>query len=113
MSRRAARVDANQSEIVTALRAMGAEVTDLSGVGSGVCDLLVSYRGNWYAIEIKDGRKPPSERRLTSDQVTWHGKQRAPVHVVTSRAEALDAIGATSGTPWRIALGDELPKGSM
>lgn len=105
--RRAARVDANQPEIVAALKAMGAEVTDLSAVGSGVCDLLVSYRGQWYAIEIKDGSKPPSKRKLTDDQVDWHGRQRAKVHVVKDRAEALDAIGATTGITWRVALGDD------
>lgn len=110
MSRRAARVDANQPEIVAALRSIGAEVTDLSRVGSGVCDLLVSYRGNWYAIEIKDGRKPPSERKLTPDQVEWHGKQRAKVHIATNIHEAFDAVGATTNTGWRTAMGDEVAR---
>lgn len=71
--RRAAKVDANQAQIVDALRSCGASVQPLHMVGSGVPDLLVGYRGRTALIEIKDGSLPPSKRQLTDDQLRWHG----------------------------------------
>ena len=44
-------------------------------------------------IEVKDGDKPPSARKLTPDQVTWHEAWRGQVCVVKSVEEALEAIG--------------------
>lgn len=93
--RRAAKIDANQPAIVQALRAVGASVQSLAAVGKGCPDLLVGFRGSDYLLEVKDGGKPPSERRLTPSQVEWHGVwQGAPVPVVASVDDALRAIGA-------------------
>lgn len=93
--RRAAKVDANQGEIVDALRAVGAKVQPLHMVGEGVPDLLVRYRGDLHLVEVKDGRKPPSDRRLTPAQLAWHLEWAgADLHVVKSVSEALIAIGA-------------------
>ena len=70
---KAARIDRNHVEIVAALRKAGAFVFSLAGVGKGVPDLLIGYCGKTALIEIKDGAKPPSARRLTPDQLAWHG----------------------------------------
>ena len=91
--RRAARVDHNQPQIVAALRAVGAFVQTLHVIGRGCPDILVSYRGCWTVMELKDGAKPPSARRLTPDEVAWHALAKAPVYVVSSVEEALAAIG--------------------
>lgn len=92
--RRAAKVDDNHKEIVSAYRSVGASVLDLSSVGQGCPDLLVGFRGVNYLVEIKDGSKPPSRRKLTDDQVkffdTWLGQRI----VIKSITEALEAIGA-------------------
>lgn len=94
--RRAAKIDANQPEIVRELSARGASVQSLSGVGAGVPDLLVGYRGVTYLLEVKDGAKPPSARELTLEQIDWHVEWRGgPCVVVNSADEALAAIGAT------------------
>ena len=69
--RRAARTDANHEEIVKALRAVGATVQSLAAVGHGVPDLLVGYQGKTILMEVKDGKKSPSKRELTEDQVKW------------------------------------------
>lgn len=102
--RRAARTDANQLEIASALTASGAAVTSLAAVGGGVPDLLVSYRGAWYLLEVKDGRKSPSRRKLTKAQTDWHPTQRAKVHVVETMEQALQAIGAITPAGDRWAL---------
>jgi len=46
-----------------------------------------------YLLEVKDGAKPPSERKLTPDQVEWHAAYRGRVKVVHSIAEAFYAVG--------------------
>ena len=91
---RAAKIDANQEQIVTALRAAGASVQSLAGVGKGVPDLLVGYQGQTLLLEIKDGRKPPSARLLTEDQLRWHGSWKGgALAVVDSPDAALRMIG--------------------
>ena len=93
--RRAAKIDANQEAVVIALRAAGAKVQSLAAVGKGVPDLLCQYKGTFYLIEVKDGRKPPSQRRLTDDQVKWHEEWKSAfLGVVESPDEALRFIGA-------------------
>lgn len=93
--RRAARVDANQTEIVQALRDMGASVAITSMVGSGFPDIVVGFRGRNYLIEIKDGSKPPSKRKLTEDEQRFFDAWRGTIFVVNNVNEALEIIGVT------------------
>ena len=70
--RRAAKVDTNHREIVAALERCGCSVQSLAAVGAGVPDLLVGVAARagrlTLLMEVKDGARPPSERRLTPDQ---------------------------------------------
>jgi Holliday junction resolvase len=74
--RRAARTDSNQTEIVAILRSLGCSVQMLHAVGAGCPDLLVGVAGQNLLIEIKDGSRKPSARRLTSDQGVWGAVER-------------------------------------
>ena len=71
--RQAARVDANQEQIVSALRAVGAYVWI---IGLPV-DLLVGFRGHTFLVEIKS----TSKKRLTGLQANffdnWSGSTLA------------------------------------
>ena len=92
--RRAAKIDANQTQVVEALRAAGATVQSLAAVGQGVPDLLVGFQGKTLLIEVKNGRKPPSQRQLTEDQLKWHGAWRGgPVAIVDGPDAALRMLG--------------------
>jgi Holliday junction resolvase len=62
--RYANRIDENQNEIVKALRKAGAYVRIISQ-GDGIPDLLVAYKGYTILMEVKDGDKVPSARKLT------------------------------------------------
>ena len=95
--RRAAKVDENQSEIVAALRKAGCSVTPTHQAGSGFPDLVVGRIGKTYLLECKDGSKPPSKRKLTDDQVRWHGKWLGHKAVVCNVSEALEAVGIVAG----------------
>ena len=53
INRYAARTDANQAEIVTALAAAGATIRSTASIGNGFADLAVGFRGVNYLLEIK------------------------------------------------------------
>jgi hypothetical protein len=73
--RHAARVDKNQEEIVSALRAAGAYVWI---IGLPV-DLLVGYKGQTFLVEVKNGPR----KRLTALQddffKNWSGSTLARI----------------------------------
>jgi hypothetical protein len=79
--RRAARVDANHALVKGAFIACGALVKDLSAVGGGLADLLIQYHHKLMLVEVKDGAKSPSRRKLTPAQEVFHGMW--DVHIIT------------------------------
>lgn len=83
------RTDANQTEIVRALRDVGAFVQSLADLGHGVPDLLVGFRGKWFVFEVKT-----NNGKLTPDETDWHGRACAPVFIARGVDEALRMIGA-------------------
>jgi hypothetical protein len=86
--RRAARRDDNEKEIVAAMREAGAYVKVIND--EGLFDLLVSYRGKTMLIEVKDGSKPPSARRLTDAEQKFHDEwPGSDLYIVNSVEEAL------------------------
>ena len=91
---RAAAVDRNQAAVVAALRKIGCKVYVCSSFGKGFPDLLVGFPDRTLAyVEIKDGSKPPSARKLTPDQVKFHAEWYGwPLFVVTSVDEALGLV---------------------
>lgn len=89
---RAAKIDANQNEIVNALRKTGCTVQILSNVWKGCPDLVVGFSGLNLMMEIKDGAKPKSSQKLTVDQVKWHQDWNGAVVVVNSIDQALQAV---------------------
>jgi hypothetical protein len=91
--RRAARIDANQPDIVEALRAVGCRVLLLHRVGEDVPDLLVKTRGGRLRLmEIKDGSKPPSERRVSPGQQRFHQDWDGCCCVVETVEQALREV---------------------
>jgi Holliday junction resolvase len=91
--RTAAKIDKNQTEVVAALRKIGASVQSLASIGKGCPDLLVGFQGKLYLIEVKDGTNAPSKQLLTDDQKKWHENWTgSPVHVVRSIDGALKIL---------------------
>jgi hypothetical protein len=87
--RRAARRDDNEKEIVFALRKAGAYVTFVDTP----CDLIVGYQGRTIMLEVKDGSKPPSARKLTPNEQKFHDDWTGgELYVVTCIEEALDRL---------------------
>jgi len=60
--------DRNHQEIIKFIRSIGGVVLDCKSLKNAF-DILVGYKGKLYIIEIKDGQKPPSQRKLTKGEI--------------------------------------------
>lgn len=85
--RRAARIDANQGEIIEAFRKAGASVKPVHVV-KGFVDIVVGINGRNMLVEIKDGAKVKSARKLTEAEQKFHDEWKGRVHIV----ECLDDV---------------------
>ena len=91
--RRAARRDANEKEVITALREAGAFVKAVND--EGLFDLIVGYIGpsgceHVLFLEVKDGAKPPSARALTPAEAKFHEEwPLSNLHIINSVEEAI------------------------
>lgn len=83
--RYARRVDANLDEIVTEFERAGCAVDRTNRDW----DLTVQFGGMTLLVEVKDGRKPPSARKLTRREVKTHAKLM--VRIVNDKSQAREA----------------------
>lgn len=86
--RYAARVDANQDQIVSALRAAGASVWI---IGLPV-DILVGYKGRTFLVEIKSGSKKRLTKLQTDFFESWSGGTLLRVNDAEGALRALKMI---------------------
>lgn len=102
---RAKRIDANQTEIVQAFRDLNCSVFVTSHVGQGLPDLLVGVSGMTALVEIKDGSKVPSRRKLTALEnrffSEWKGSKP---HVIDSVDEVIRLVRYLRATGASLAL---------
>ncbi len=94
--RRAARTDQNHEQVRLAFRKCGCVVYDTSAVGQGFPDLIVVAKSFMAMVEVKDGAKSPSRRKLTEDQVDFHAKCPRTIYIVTDPADVPGVILAAS-----------------
>ena len=95
------RVDANQAEIMRALRdRFGARITvrSIAAEGNGLPDLLIGVLdcfgdGHTILLEVKDGNKPPSKQALTTMEKSFHKTWTGGgLFVVNSKEMAINAV---------------------
>lgn len=73
------RLDGNHADIVAEFLRCGCVVQSLAAVGRGVPDLLVKVPcriagSRLVLVEVKDGNKPPSARKLTEAEIGFHAR---------------------------------------
>ena len=68
--RRAARTDGNHKEVVGHFRSLGFVVHDISQL-KNCADLVVTGYGRTFYVEVKDGTKPESAKRLTGGELIF------------------------------------------
>jgi hypothetical protein len=86
---RAKRRDANHKDVGDLLRSLGWSVLDLADHGEGVPDYAVAKDGWAALLEVKDGDKPPSKRKLTEAEQRVKDNWQGPYIVATSPSEAV------------------------
>ena len=92
---RIAKVDSNQTEVVLALRSAGAIVKHVHTI-KNLFDVLVFFRGQTYCVEIKDGSKSPSKRKLTPGELKCKSELESvgvEYCIVESVRDAFNMIG--------------------
>ena len=96
MGRWARKTDDNHQEIMDAFRAHAFSVADTSRLGQGFPDLVVAKGGINVLVEVKDGSKPPSARKLSEDEKkfmeAWRGRYRI--------IETIDGVKWLDGELW-------------
>ena len=90
--RKRGKVDSSQAAIVKALRKAGVSVYSLANMGGGCPDILCGWKGENVLMEIKNSDDPPSKRRLTKAEFTWHEFWCGQVDVVGSVEEAFKVL---------------------
>lgn len=95
----AKRIDANQPLIVEAFRKHGCTVAHTHMVGKGFPDLVIRYRDHVALVEVKDGAKPPSRRKLTKPEELFHDAWGGVVQIVQSVDDVSALVNA-----WRSGL---------
>ncbi len=85
MTKYAKKVDNNQSEIVKTFKQLGYAVLDLSAVGLGIPDLLISKAKVNYLVEIKSDKG-----KLTEPQEKFIKSWNADVFVIRSVDDVLN-----------------------
>ena len=104
MARRAARQDRNHKEVRLALEQAGCVCTNTHMVGAGFPDICVGFRTDAghpriVLLEVKDGTKVPSKRKLTEDEQKWWNHWPGDAYVVESAREAVELVFDLRLTP--------------
>jgi hypothetical protein len=87
------RTDRNHAEIINALRKIpNLSVFSTHEVGKGFPDIVIGYKGINYLIEIKDGNKPPSARKLTDAELQFHSNWKGQIKIVNNLDELLEIL---------------------
>ena len=86
---RAAKVDANQAEIIDGLRALGVYVIDTHRLGDGFPDLVAyTWFAGWQLLEVKAPRG-----RLTKAEKALQMDCPGPIWVVRTLEQACEVMG--------------------
>ena len=89
--------DDNHKEIQAHFERCGAGVKDVSSLTDFV-DILITYAGVAVAVEVKDGEKAPSSRKLTAGELDFknyweaHGGKWALVESIKDADGLLESI---------------------
>jgi len=83
--RRAAKIDANQHEIVQALKQVGWKVKSAASLGRGFPDLVIARGHSVQLVEVKR-----LKGSLTADQQRFIIRDGWPVRIIRTVEEALE-----------------------
>lgn len=91
MFTRKARKDGNHTEIVEYFRKNGCSVLDIAQL-KNCCDIFVSKNGQTVAIEIKDGSRCKSQRKMSDGELTFRDNWQGLYKLVESIDDANEVL---------------------
>ena len=71
---------------------MGVSVAITSAAHDGFTDLVIGFGGITVLVEVKDGSKVPSERKLTPQQKIFHGSFKGAITVIENEQQAVELV---------------------
>ena len=83
---RANRTDHNQTEIIDYCESKGFAVLNISSL-KNCCDIIISKDGYTICVEIKDGKKPPSARKITDGEEAFRQRWKGAWRLVKCTAD--------------------------
>lgn len=89
----AARLDDNHKEIVSHFKKFDCAIFDVHAIPNS-CDIFVSKNMKTFAIEIKDGKKPQSQRELTSGEKKFRDGWKGAYFVVEDLSDVIAVVKA-------------------
>lgn len=84
------RVDSNHAEIIDMFRQLGYSARSTAIIGKGFPDAALGKFGFNFLIEIKDGAKPPSARKLSDDEDLFWKDWRGNIYLIESLEDVLE-----------------------
>lgn len=90
------KVDENQKEIVAAFRKFGYSVAHTHTIGKGFPDIIVAKNLCTILVEIKDGKKAPSKRKLTPDEEKFHNEWQGQMVIIESVDDVVKFCNAST-----------------
>lgn len=91
-----AKVDSNQPQIVSVFRKMGCSVAHTHQIGKGFPDIVISLKtksgSKTLAVEIKDGDKVKSARKLTYQETIFHEYWQDEIPIIETVEDAINLV---------------------
>ena len=78
------RIDDNQKQICKAFRDLGWSYEHTHTIGDGFPDGVAGHKKRNYLIEIKDGSKPKSQKKLTPEEEKFHQAWKGQICIIES-----------------------------
>jgi len=91
------RVDANQTELIKYFNTWGCSVLNISAL-KNCCDIIVSKHGRSIFVEIKDGSKPKSARKLTEGEEKFKAETQGAWRLCENEKDAQNIINELNST---------------
>lgn len=73
-------------------RIPGVSVRSIHTIGQGIGDLILGYKGKNYLIEVKDGSKSASRKKLTPDEERFHKEWTGQICIVENIDDIIDLL---------------------
>lgn len=90
---RAAKIDDNHKEVVAQFKKFGCSVLDIHAIPN-CADIVVGKNFRCFVVEIKDGKKSPSERELTTGEKKFRDGWKGAYFVVENLSDVIAVVRA-------------------